>query len=135
MAYEESGGVTPVVSDFDGFLLGWRREALWFGCNLPRDQEELMIWCVDQIEAILEEQRENPHSTDTWTCRWLDVLKRETHNGFHPEIPEYGFGDPKSYSIMEQAALRLRGTGAVRHGSECFNYYFPQEIDERVSIN
>lgn len=41
MAYEENGTVTPVVSDFDGFLLGWRREALWFGCNLPRDQEEL----------------------------------------------------------------------------------------------
>jgi hypothetical protein len=129
MAYEEGGRVTPVVSDFDGFLLGWRREALWFGCNLPREQEDLMLWCVDQIETILEEQRNNPE-TDTWTCRWLDVLKRETHNGFHPEIPEYGFGDPKSYSIMEQAALRLRKTGAVRHGSECFNYYFPQEIDD-----
>ena len=24
MAFEENGTVTPVVSDFDGFLLGWR---------------------------------------------------------------------------------------------------------------
>lgn len=46
------------------------------------------------------------------------------------EMPEYGFGDPKSTSIMEHAATKLIKTGAVRHGSECFNYYFPQEIDE-----
>ena len=52
MAYEENGTVTPVVSDFDGFLLGWRREALWFGCNLPREQEDLMLWCVDHIGDI-----------------------------------------------------------------------------------
>jgi len=125
MAYEENGTVTPVVSDFDGFLLGWRREALWFGCNLPRDQEDLMLWCVDNIEKILDA----PPSTDTWTVRWLEVLKEETSKGFHPHIPEYGFGDPKSYGIMERAALQLIDTGAVRHGSECFNYYFPQEID------
>jgi len=126
MAYEENGTVTPVVSDFDGFLLGWRREALWFGCNLPRDQEDLMLWCVDNIEKILDA----PPSTDTWTVRWLEVLKEETSKGFHPHIPEYGFGDPKSYGIMERAALQLIDTGAVRHGSECFNYYFPQEIDD-----
>lgn len=131
MAYEEIGTVTPVVSDFDAFLLGWRREALWFGCNLPRDQEELMMWCIDQIEHILDKNVESGGlNTDTWTCQWLDVLKRETHKGMHPDIPEYGFGDPKSYSIMEQAARRLKSTGAVRHGSECFNYYFPQEIDD-----
>lgn len=126
MAYEENGTVTPVVSDFDGFLLGWRREALWFGCNLPRDQEDLMLWCVDNIEKILN----SPPSSDTWTVRWLEVLKEEATKGFHPHIPEYGFGDPKSYGIMERAALQLIDTGAVRHGSECFNYYFPQEIDD-----
>lgn len=126
MAYEENSTVTPVVSDFDGFLLGWRREALWFGCNLPRDQEDLMLWCVDNIEKILDDRP----STDTWTVRWLEVLKEESTKGFQPEIPEYGFGDPKSYGIMERAALQLIETGAVRHGSECFNYYFPQEIDD-----
>jgi len=126
MAYEESGKIRPVVSDFDGFLMGWRRESPWFGCNLPNDQEKLMMWCLGQIEKILD----GPPSKDTWTMRWLEILKQATHEGLIVDIPEYGFGDPKSYSIMENAALRLIDTGAVRHGSECFNYYFPQEIDE-----
>ena len=60
----------------------------------------------------------------------VEVLKQEASNGFVPEVPEYGFGDPKSYGIMEKAAKKLIDTGAVRHGSECFNYYFPQEIDD-----
>jgi len=126
MAYEENSLVQPVVSDFDGFLLGWKREALWFGCNLPRQQEDLMMWCIENIEKILE----GPLSPETWTIRWLNVLREATRDGLHFEIPEYGFGDPKSYSIMEKAALRMVDTGAVRHGSECFNYYFPQEIDD-----
>lgn len=130
MAYEEQGTIKPVVSDFDGFLLGWRREALWFGCNLPRDQEALMMWCVDHIEEILDDQKTNPNNSDSWTIRWLEVQKRAAAEGFHVETPEYGFGDPKSTSIMEHAAMKLKSTGAVRHGSECFNYYFPQEIDE-----
>jgi len=130
MAYEEHGTVKPVVSDFDGFLLGWRREALWFGCNLPRDQENLMTWSVDRIEEILDDQKANPTNSDSWTLRWLDVQKKAAAEGFLVETPEYGFGDPKSTSIMEHAALKLKSTGAVRHGSECFNFYSPQEIDD-----
>lgn len=128
VAYEENGTVTPVVSDFDCFLLGWRREALWFGCNLPRQQEDLMMWCVDKIEEILSDCHK---SADTWTVRWMEVKKRAALSGnISFDSPPYGYGDPKSYGIMEKAALRLKGTGAVRHGSECFNYAFPQEIDE-----
>ncbi|VEU44078.1 unnamed protein product [Pseudo-nitzschia multistriata] len=130
MAYEEQGTIKPVVSDFDGFLLGWRREALWFGCCLPRYQENLMMWCVERIEEILDDQKKNPTNSDTWTQRWLDVQKKAAQQGKVFDIPEYGFGDPKSTSIMEHAALKLKSTGAVRHGSECFNYHFPQEIDE-----
>lgn len=130
IAYEEQGTIKPVVSDFDGFLLGWRREALWFGCNLPRDQEELMIWAVKNIEQILDEQTVDPTNSDTWTIRWLDVLKKAAAEGKQIDVPEYGFGDPKSTSIMEHASLKLKSTGAVRHGSECFNYQFPQEIDD-----
>lgn len=124
--------------------MGWRREALWFGCNLPREQEALMLWCLDHIEAILDEQQEQRSSSkhhktatpplETWTSRWLRVLKEEASHGFIPEIPEYGFGDPKSYSIMEEAARRLIDTGAVRHGSESFNYYFPQEMDDEFLV-
>jgi len=131
MAYEEQGTIKPVVSDFDGFLLGWRREALWFGCNLPQDQEKLMMWSVKHIEEILDDQKRNPTNSDSWTIRWLDVMKKNTaEGGYSIDMPEYGFGDPKSTSIMEHAALKLKSTGAVRHGSECFNYGFPQEIDE-----
>ena len=85
-----------------------------------------MMWCIKHIETILDARP----TTDTWTLRWLEILKEEASKGFMPEMPEYGFGDPKSYGIMEQAAKRLIDTGAVRHGSECFNYYFPQEIDD-----
>ena len=73
-----------------------------------------MLWCVDNIEKILDAKP----TTDTWTVRWLEILKEAD---IHPEIPEYGYGDPKSYGIMERAALQLIDTGAVRHGSECFN--------------
>jgi hypothetical protein len=31
---------------------------------------------------------------------------------------------------MEEADTRLIHSGAICHGSECFNYYFPQEIDD-----
>lgn len=127
VAYEESGAVIPVVSDFDCFLLGWRREALWLGCNLPREQEDLMMWCIDKVEEVLSDCH---LSSDPWTIRWLEVKKEAHKAGISFESPPYGYGDPKSYGIMEKAALRLKDTGAVRHGSECFNYGFPQEIDE-----
>ena len=45
-------------------------------------------------------------------------------------MPKYGFGDPKSYAIMKFAVQRLEDSGAVRHGAECFNFYFPQELDD-----
>jgi len=132
MAYEENNTVKPVLSDFDGFLMGWRREALWFGCTLPRDQEALMMWSLNQIQRILEQPNK-----DSWTIRWLDVLKDEAidHKNMNiPVCPNYGYGDPKSYSIMEAAAKRLLDSGAVRHGSECFNYGFPQEIDDHFLL-
>ena len=36
---------------------------------------------------------------------------------------------PRPSQIMECAVAHLSTTGAVRHGPECFNYYFPQELD------
>jgi hypothetical protein len=36
---------------------------------------------------------------------------------------------------MEHAVVgRLMGYGVVRHGAECFNYYFPQEIDDEFLV-
>ena len=37
---------------------------------------------------------------------------------------------------MEHAVGRLKveGGGAVRHGAECFNFYFPQELDDEFLV-
>lgn len=128
MAYEENGKVTPVVSDFDCFLVGTR--GVTYKSPLPSDQIEMTKWCVSQTEKILD----NPDLSKTWTQRWLGLLKREALKGFHPEMPRFGFGDPKSYAIMEHAVTRLQNNGAVRHGAECFNYYFPQELDDQFLV-
>ena len=28
----------------------------------------------------------------------------------------------------------ILGSGAIRHGAECFNYFFPQEMDEEFLV-
>ena len=35
---------------------------------------------------------------------------------------------------MESAVERLNISGAVRHGPECFNFYFPQDLDDEYLI-
>ena len=44
-------------------------------------------------------------------------------------LPEFGFGDPTSYRLIEDVVDTLVVCGAVRHGAECFNFGFPQELD------
>jgi hypothetical protein len=131
MAYEENSRVLPVVSDFDPFLVGTRRVPFDpIEGHLPSDQLEIMKWSVNRIGEILD----RPPGPASWTNRWLYILKEATSRGFHPEIPPFGFGDPISCSIMENAIKRFSRDGAVRHGSECFNYYFPQELDEEFLV-
>ena len=119
----------PVVSDFDCFLVGTRR--VHYTSPLPQDQLEVLQWCVNQIESIVEkmlaDKMQGKKEKKPWSLLWLEVLKESS---FHPEIPRFGFGDPISYSIVENAVERLHISGAVRHGAECFNYYFPQDLDE-----
>mmetsp|Transcript_43460 Transcript_43460/g.63795 ORF Transcript_43460/g.63795 Transcript_43460/m.63795 type:complete len:480 (+) Transcript_43460:3-1442(+) len=129
VAYEEDGRVLPVASDFDGFLMGTRKVP--YKSPLPPEQLEILRWTVSQIETILD----NPESRrKSWSHNWLGVLKKAAKQGLHPQVPQFGFGDPKSYSIMENAVERLKGNGAVRHGSECFNYSFPQELDDKYLV-
>jgi hypothetical protein len=45
-------------------------------------------------------------------------------------VPKYGFGDATSYRLIESVVRATHESGAVRHGSECFNFYFPQELDD-----
>jgi hypothetical protein len=61
--------------------------------------------------------------------RWLSILKEEAAKGFHPNLPPYGFGDPISYGLIGKIVDEMKSCGAVRHGAECFNFYFPQELD------
>jgi len=135
MAYEENGRVLPVVSDFDCFTMGTRGVA--YNTPLPEEQIELLKWCVSQIGQVLDERNgaspKNTIETD-WTSHWLEVLKSSSTEGFHPTVPRFGFGDAQSYSIMENAVKQLGDTGAVRHGAESLNYYFPQDLDDKFLI-
>lgn len=131
MAYEENGRVLPVVSDFDPFLVATRRVRYDpVEGALPLEQLDVLRWSIDCIGKILDA----PMRPESWTNRWLEVLMHENQRGFHPQVPRYGFADPKSYSIIQNAVERLIQDGAVRHGAESFNYYFPQEIDNHFLV-
>jgi hypothetical protein len=130
IAYEENSTVTPVTSDFDCFTVGTR--CVTYDEPLPNEQINLMKWLVNEIDLILD----NP-GNDHWTNRWLDVLKNNARKRvFIPKVPEYGYGDPKSYAMMKGAVSHFikNRNGAVRHGAECFNYGFPQELDNHFLV-
>lgn len=48
--------------------------------------------------------------------------------------PRYGFGDELHYSIVEHAAEALKMSGAVRHAAECYNFYWPQDLDDELLV-
>lgn len=101
-----------------------------FNTPLPNDQVEVMRWMLSGIASVLKNREEG----GDWTEQWIDILRKANKSGFHPDIPRFGFGDAKSYAIMEQATNSVRLSGAVRHGGESFNYYFPQELDEEFLV-
>jgi len=125
MAYTEDM-VLPVVSDFDPFLIGSR--GMQFK-PISDEDVKLIKWCLSGIKEILEAK-----GTSSWTKGWLEILKREAGKGFHPELPKYGFGDPSSYQIVSDLVDSTGFCGAVRHGAECFNWYFPQELDPEFLV-
>ncbi|CAK9043335.1 unnamed protein product [Durusdinium trenchii] len=125
IAYAEAM-VKPVVSDFDTFTVGSRGMMYEPICE---EQQALMMWSLQCTERILQ----SPDAS-SWNSRWLEVLEEADRNGFHPEIPEFGFGDPTSYRLTKEVIEATKMCGAVRHGSECFNFYFPQELDSEYLI-
>eukprot|EP00567_Pseudictyota_dubia_P000041 CAMPEP_0197465930 /NCGR_PEP_ID=MMETSP1175-20131217/64791_1 /TAXON_ID=1003142 /ORGANISM="Triceratium dubium, Strain CCMP147" /LENGTH=660 /DNA_ID=CAMNT_0043001957 /DNA_START=1 /DNA_END=1983 /DNA_ORIENTATION=- len=127
LAYEENNKVIPVVSDFDCFLVGTR--GVSYKKPLPAEQVEIMDWTLTNIENTLDNPSPHP-----WSRRWLDVLKYNKPTGKGAKMPKFGYADPKSYSIMRYAVSRLKENGAVRHGAECFNYYFPQDLDDEYLV-
>ena len=134
MAYEEkddglSGKVTPVVSDFDCFLGGTR--GVEYTEPFEEQEHTMLLSCLNDIEDILA----NPKEGVSWTSRWLEVKKKHLEDGQeYKECKKFGYADPKSYTTIKGVVHRLRGNGAVRHGPECFNYSFPQELDEKFLV-
>mmetsp|Transcript_21290 Transcript_21290/g.47014 ORF Transcript_21290/g.47014 Transcript_21290/m.47014 type:complete len:772 (-) Transcript_21290:99-2414(-) len=125
IAYAEKY-VKPVVSDFDTFLVASR------GMDyepITEEQVEIVLWLLDQTEIVLNDPSDRP-----WTSRWLEVIKREGEKGFHPTFPKYGFGDPTSYRLIGDIVSETSPCGAIRHAAECFNFYFPQELDDEFLV-
>eukprot|EP00986_Skeletonema_menzelii_P020904 scaffold32648_cov166-Skeletonema_menzelii.AAC.4 len=136
MAYEETddrdvdaGKVTPVVSDFDCFLVGTR----WveYRDHLGEQELSMLKWCVDEIEGVLD----NTEKGKSWTRHWLDVKKKYAFDPrFQVPVPKMGYADPRSKAMLKGAVYSLRQNGAVRHGPECFNYSFPQQLDDKFLV-
>ena len=135
MAYEEGGAdagkVTPVVSDFDCFLVGTRR--VEYRNPLGEQELSMLKWCVDEIEGVLDKTEEGTGTS--WTRHWLDVKKKYAFDPrFQKPMPKMGYADPRSSAMMKGAVFSLRENGAVRHGPECFNYSFPQPLDDKFLV-
>jgi hypothetical protein len=118
--------VKPVVSDFDTFTVGSRN--MHYG-QLAGYQTELAAWSLDKTANILR----SPGSI-AWNSRWLRVLEQADEEDFHPVMPAYGFGDPTSYGLISSIVKATCDSGAVRHGAECFNFFFPQQLDSEYLI-
>jgi len=125
IAYAEAK-LKPVVSDFDTFLVGSRGMIYE---ELPPEQAKLASWALDHTVGVLK----TPNSK-SWNSRWLEVLKAADEEGFHPQVPKYGFGDAASYRLTSEVISATIESGAVRHGAECFNFFFPQELDDEYLI-
>jgi hypothetical protein len=125
VAYKEES-VRPVVSDFDTFTVG--SSGVMYD-TLPEDQQDLAMWSLRTTRCILENE-----GSISWNSRWLDVLGDPSRNGPYTTLPKYGYGDAKSYSLIQAVAEATHQTGAVRHGAECFNFYFPQELDDEYLV-
>jgi len=128
IAYAESS-VKPVVSDFDLFTVG--SKGVNFEVPLDKSQSDIAVWMLTNAREVLREQGE---TSKAWSTRWLEVMKAAHDQGFHPEPPKFGFGDKMSNNLVSSLVQNLLNCGAVRHGAECFNLYFPQELDSEYLI-
>jgi hypothetical protein len=126
IAYAERT-VKPVVSDFDTFLIGSKGMEYE---DLPPEQSDMLVWSLTKTEEILNDE----NAGGSWTSRWLNVMKDLKESGVACKVPKFGFGDPVSYRLIEDVVDATRETGAIRHGAECFNYLFPQELDDTYLV-
>jgi len=137
MAYAEERHVKPVVSDFDTFLVGSRGAKLFN--DLVDEQRALVLWLLRKTEQVLLDEKDGIGDEEfNWTSAWLKKVMSEEamekDNFEIPPMPKFGFGDPTSYQLIGDVVDQLLECGAVRHGAECFNYGFPQELDEEFLV-
>ena len=137
VAYAEERHVKPVVSDFDTFLVG-SRGAKPFD-DLADEQRALVLWLLRKTEQVLLDENNGIGKKGfNWTSAWLEKVMSEEaidKDTFKiPPTPKFGLGDPTSYKLTSDVVDRLSECGAVRHGAECFNYGFPQELDEEFLV-
>lgn len=126
IAYQEGRRVMPVVSDFDPFLIG--SKGMKYD-PLPSEQVDLAKWSLQRTGDILQKP-----SKDGWTSRWLEVLHDLAEQGEHHDFPPFGYGDQASVELIKAKIHFTQNSGSVRHGAECFNFHFPQELDEEFLI-
>eukprot|EP00812_Abedinium_dasypus_P009742 NODE_340_length_1652_cov_531.443331.p1 GENE.NODE_340_length_1652_cov_531.443331~~NODE_340_length_1652_cov_531.443331.p1 ORF type:complete len:461 (+),score=149.87 NODE_340_length_1652_cov_531.443331:3-1385(+) len=125
VAYSEAT-IKPVVSDFDTFLVG-SRGAVYE--PLPPEQLELAEWSLDCTREILRDTQDI-----SWNRRWLTVLRLAKPQGEVAKMPKYGWGDATSHRMIGEIVEATKESGAIRHGAECFNFLFPQELDDTYLI-
>lgn len=132
VSYAETN-VLPVVSDFDTFTVG-SSGSFEYTDPMPDSQVALIRWSLKHCEAILAKQATNGQGSTCWTKEWLNIMTYEASLGFKPKIPELGFGDAASLELIRDIVHHTSACGAIRHGAECFNSYFPQELDEEFLV-
>jgi len=125
MAYAEES-VKAVVSNFEPFLIG--TTGMDFASLTDRDFD-MMKWCLRSTKEILQ------HGTSSWTGSWLKIMERADAQGLNLKLPpKFGFGDATTRDVISLLAEKTAGSGAIRTGAESFNWYFPQELDERYLV-
>jgi len=128
IAYAEAA-VKPVCSDFDTFTVGSKGMSYE---ALPSNQLHLVHWELDQTEHIMSVAASE---STGWSGHWLRVIKAAEDQGYHPKYPSrFGFGEATSTRLIADVVNATSLCGAVRHGAECFNFWFPQELDKDYLI-
>jgi len=121
--------VKPVCSDFDTFTVGSKGFKY---VAMPKEQLQLVHWELDQASHILDKA---PAETTNWTSHWIKVTQAAEAGGYHPKYPsKFGFGEAVSTALISNVVDATKSCGAVRHGPECFNFWFPQEMDKDFLI-
>ncbi|CAE7377693.1 Nmral1 [Symbiodinium pilosum] len=78
------------------------------------------------------------HITDETTeiMHWMGGAKATAGQALCQGKRDLTFGGPDatSYRLIEAVINTTKESGAIRHGAECFNFYFPQELDTNFLV-